>query len=149
MPTPSRLCNNTTPPSTPTKHNSLPTGLPPEQKGKAKQQQPPQPRGAPRRARGAAGAAAAAGPPQMPGVTTAGLADAGFASEAATINAETRQQDQILDQISLGLDQLKQGAAAMRDEISRQDYGVERLHADSAVLQGRLQAINREGFKKI
>lgn len=36
-----------------------------------------------------------------------------------------------------------------QEEIGRQDYGVQRLHADSQALQGRLAHINREGFKKI
>eukprot|EP00775_Hariotina_reticulata_P002562 gene2562-2864_t len=45
-----------------------------------------------------------------PGVSTQGLADVGFQQEADELQAETQQQDKYLDQISNGLDQLKEGA---------------------------------------
>lgn len=54
--------------------------------------------------------AAQSGPSAYPGVSTQGLAEVGFGEEAATIQEETRQQDQYLDQIGKGLDQLKLGA---------------------------------------
>lgn len=46
----------------------------------------------------------------LPGVSTRGLAEAGFGDQAQAIDKETAQQDQYLDQISQGLDQLKAGA---------------------------------------
>jgi uncharacterized protein YukE len=45
-----------------------------------------------------------------PGVNTQGLADIGFQQEASELQAETQVQNQYLDQISNGLDQLKEGA---------------------------------------
>lgn len=46
----------------------------------------------------------------LPGVSTRGLAEAGFGTQAQVIDNETAKQDQYLDQISQGLDQLKKGA---------------------------------------
>jgi hypothetical protein len=51
-----------------------------------------------------------------PGVSTYGLEEAGYGQQAAAINAETQQQNQYLDQISQGLDQLKFGAQVGDDE---------------------------------
>lgn len=45
-----------------------------------------------------------------PGVSTRGLQDIGYGEQAAVIDAETQQQNQYLDEISKGLDQLKFGA---------------------------------------
>jgi hypothetical protein len=45
-----------------------------------------------------------------PGVSTYGLQEAGCGEQAAAIDQETQQQNQYLDEISKGLDQLKFGA---------------------------------------
>jgi hypothetical protein len=49
-----------------------------------------------------------------PTVDVSGLAKAGFAEEAGAIDAETVAQDQILDQISRGLHQIRRGALVMK-----------------------------------
>lgn len=119
---------------------------PPNQPGSVPRQQ----QAARGRGRAAAGAGAAAGPSEgasYPGVTTQGLEAAGYGGEAAAIQKETAQQDEYLDQIAQGLDQLKHGALAMQDEISRQDQHVNRLTGDAHVLHGKLREVNRAGFK--
>jgi hypothetical protein len=55
-------------------------------------------------------AAAHNGSTAYPGVSTHGLAAAGLGEQAAAIDQETAQQNQYLDEISKGLDQLKFGA---------------------------------------
>ncbi len=50
---------------------------------------------------------------EYPPVATSGLEKAGYGEHAAVIKTETAQQDQYLDQIAMGLEQLKHGAMAM------------------------------------
>ncbi len=49
-----------------------------------------------------------------PGVSTRGLEEIGLGEQAAAIDQETKEQNQYLDEISKGLDQLKFGAQVGR-----------------------------------
>lgn len=108
---------------------------------------PHAPRGAPVKRPGQQHAGAGQQGPEYPPVSTGGLEQAGYGEQAQVIKEETLQQDQYLDQIAMGLDQLKHGARAMQEEISRQDQHVNRLHTDAHVLQSKLNTVNRDGFK--
>ncbi len=78
---------------------------------------------------------------------TDGLADLGLGNQAKVIDNETQKQNQYLDEISKGLDQLKHGAAVMNEELRRQEGDVERLQHDAQHLGGRLNNVNRDGFR--
>lgn len=66
----------------------------------------------------------------LPGVSTNGLAEVGFGDQARVINEETAKQDDYLDQISQGLDQLKAGAVVSQERAAVvQMYIVSRLYA--------------------
>eukprot|EP00877_Chromochloris_zofingiensis_P011935 jgi/Chrzof1/6996/Cz02g07020.t1 len=83
------------------------------------------------------------------GPNTAGLDKLGYQQEAEVIQKETVKQDQYLDQISKGLDQIKYGAMNMNEELRRQEYNVDRLRKDADVLEGRLHNVNTQGFRNV
>jgi hypothetical protein len=96
-------------------------------------------------AAGAAGAAAGA----YRGPSGSGLAAAGLDEHAATVADETATQNDYLDQISAGLDHLKQGAVAMNTELRRQEAHATEMADDATVLHARLQSVNRQAFRGI
>jgi hypothetical protein len=85
----------------------------------------------------------------LPGVSTRGLAEAGFADQATVINTETAKQDHYLDQISQGLDQLKAGAQMMNRELGIQAAHAQYIHDDADKLGSKMQKVNREGFRGV
>eukprot|EP00879_Flechtneria_rotunda_P004353 GHRR01004604.1.p1 GENE.GHRR01004604.1~~GHRR01004604.1.p1 ORF type:complete len:275 (+),score=73.15 GHRR01004604.1:221-1045(+) len=88
-------------------------------------------------------------PAQYPGVSTNGLAEIGFQQQAGVIQQETAKQDQYLDEISKGLDQLKFGAQRMNEELHLQQAHADRIRTDADALGSKLYSVNREGFKRI
>lgn len=63
------------------------------------------------------------------------------------IDNETAAQDDYLDQISRGLDQLKVKARAMNEEVRGQEAHVGALQTDTTALNERLRNTNRQGFR--
>lgn len=115
-----------------------------EAKERAEQQRLAKKRG------GGAGAAAASSPPQAyRGPSGSGLAAAGMDEHAASVAAETAQQNDYLDQIAAGLEGLKQGAVAMNGELRRQEAHADEMADDARELHARLQGVNRTGFRGI
>lgn len=67
-----------------------------------------------------------------PGVSTRGLEDIGYGEQAQQLESETQQQNQYLDEISKGLDQLKFGAQVRAHVWACKAGGVVHLRGCSA-----------------
>jgi hypothetical protein len=108
-------------------------------------------KGAGAAAAAAAGGAAAAGPAASAyrGPSGSGLAAAGLEEQAGQVSDETARQNDYLDQISAGLDHLKQGAVAMNAELRRQEAHAQEMGDDAQQLHARLQSVNRKGFRGV
>jgi hypothetical protein len=83
------------------------------------------------------------------GPSGSGLAAAGLDEQATAVADETAKQNDYLDQISAGLDQLKMGAVAMNAELRRQEAHAAEMGDDAQVLHSRLTSVNRQGFRGI
>jgi hypothetical protein len=103
-----------------------------------------------RRGGGGGGGAAPSPPQAYRGPSGSGLATVeGLEGHAAEVGEETAKQNDYLDQIAAGLDQLKQGAVAMNGELRRQEAHADEMADDALQLHQRLQGVNRTAFRGI